>query len=551
LQLDLGNLVEGQEGTLNLDMETGDLKALAASVYYGTRSHFYGQRYKGEDSDQSSDYQDIYADVFHRLITFYIGTEKFPIVFDLTAGDQVWNYPCYGYTTNVGDAETLDAGTVGLNTASAQDLIDLGLAESAANAIVDRIRSAKGPFARWTKVSELEAVSEEDVSKLQEGNYTLWGERKGHKVNTSLKCTTDGVDAWHLDTVDEDPRGFVKNYTYNLVINDRGDVVRGEWTGDSVEEHPDFAWLPYANEDRPSDSDDWRRHGSWENYVKHIYWSRYAPSENPFLFTDITNDMLDVRVNAPVVCNPDPDDCGAGFQCNPVDGTCTEVVVEPAPTDGCLGTSLKEGAVNAESMFEGKVCSGRDSWFLINLTEGQEVEGVISFEHSLGDIDLEFLDAAGKRLRTSTSTSNSESFKWTATVTGAYALRIYGYSGASNEISVTIEVNDTSDAQCAEEQGEPNNNSASATPIEGTVNGALCGSDSDWFKVDISGDWTASIVFEHSAGDLDLKSYDAGGGQAKVSQSTDDSETISGSGPGFIEVYGYRGATGAYVLAVE
>ena len=556
LQLDLANIVADGEGTLNVNMDTGDLKALAASAYYGTRSHFYGQRYYGDDDDRGGSYQDIHPDVFHRLISFYIGTEKFPIVFDLTAGDQVWNYPCYAYEADIGEVETLDEGTKGLNKATTEELVAAGASEAAAQAIVDRIRSSKGAFAEWSKVSGLEAVKSEDVTKLQEAGYTLWGERRAHRVATALRCATDGVDAWHLDTPGQDPRGFTKDYTYNLVVNDSGDVVRGEWTNGSTEDHPDFAWVPYANEDRPSDSTTWRRHGSWERYVESVYWGRYAPSENPFLYTDILDTMLDVRVNAPVVCNPDPDDCGEGFQCNAVDGTCTEVAIpEPDPNDTCLGATVRDGATALDAAeITGAVCSGRESWFGVELTEGQKIEAVVTFDHGLGDIDISFHDAEGKKLRSSTSTSDMESITWTAATSGLHFLKVYGYSGAANDVTVNLSVTDAGEvAQCAEEAAEPNNNQASAGSLEpgAELSGALCGSDADWFKVELSGGWTVSLAFSHAAGDLDLRAYDAEGNQLDISQSTEDVEKVTGTGTGFVEVYGYRGATGAYTLSVE
>jgi hypothetical protein len=476
------------------------------------------------------------------------------LVFDLTASEQVWNYSCYAYDSEISEVTRLDPGTAGINTSEKKELENAGISAAAATAIFDRIRSSKGPFARFSEIEELEAVSAQDLDKLRSAAFTLWGDRQAHQVVTDLKCATDGVSEDHLDTVGGDPNGFVKNYTYNLVVADDGTVIRGEWTGESIEEHPDFAWVPYANEVRASTNEEWRRHGSYENYIKHILNSRYAPSENVFLFTDILDTLIDVRENAPVVCNVDPDDCGEGRVCNPVDGTCEEAPSEPAPADdGCMGgethttasTTISETTTEAIS---GKVCSGRDSWFLVALEEGQKAEITISFNHALGDIDMELQQANGFGLAgRSTSTANNEAIIWTAKTTGDHFLRIYGYSGAANDVELTVTISSRDSETCAEEDGEANNNFESATPITpGTQDGAICGNDSDFYQVSETGSWTFTLTFTHAEGDLDIKSFGPSGAQTAISQGTVNTETVSGTGPGFVEVYGYNGAKGAY-----
>ncbi len=551
VQLDTANIT-GQAGTLNLDFTTGDLKSLSASSYYGTRSHFYGQRFYGKDDDRGNNTQDIAADVFHRVINFYIGQEKFPMVFDLTSNEQVWNYSCYAFDSQIGALTTLDAGTKGVNLATKAELEAGGISKEAAAAIFDRVRSTKGAFATFAEVEELEAVSAEDVSKLRAASFTLWGERRAHQVTTNLKCATDGVSEDHIDTLGADPRGFTKNYTYNLVASASGTITRGEWTGASIEDHPDFAWVPYANEVRRSDNQDARRFNSYADYVKDTYFGRFAPSENAFLYTDVLEQLIDVRTNAPVVCNPDPDDCGEGLKCNPVDGTCSPIgdVNDPEPIVGCIGAETQQGA--GVQIAGGKVCAGRDSWFAIALTEGQKAEVVVTFTHADGDIDIALHDPAGRRVMASESTSDMESVTWTANVAGNHLLRVFGYSGAENTVNITVNISQNATPACAEEGGEPNNNIQSATPVvAGTHSGAVCGSDSDFYRVNVQGSWTVTVTFVHTAGDLDLKSFDSAGKQLLVSQGTTNTETVTGSGPGFVQVYGYDNAAGPYTLTVR
>ena len=37
------------------------------------------------------------------------------------------------------------------------------------------------------------------------------------------------------------------SYRYILEVDADGDVIGGEWLGDSKPKHPDFAWVPYQN----------------------------------------------------------------------------------------------------------------------------------------------------------------------------------------------------------------------------------------------------------------------------------------------------------------
>jgi hypothetical protein len=104
---------------------------------------------------------------------------------------------------------------------------------------------------------------------------------------------------------------------------------------------------------------------------------------------------------------------------------------------------------------------------------------------------------------------------------------------------------------CAEgedEASEPNDALGQAAVPS---NGAICSSDPDWYEVTLTGDWRAELTFSHAAGDLDIELTNASGQRVSVAESADDDETLDGSGPGFLRVYGYNGATGPYGLSVS
>ncbi|MDA3863992.1 MAG: PPC domain-containing protein [Deltaproteobacteria bacterium] len=100
---------------------------------------------------------------------------------------------------------------------------------------------------------------------------------------------------------------------------------------------------------------------------------------------------------------------------------------------------------------------------------------------------------------------------------------------------------------------EPNNSPESAEVIEpGSYEELkICSGDEDYFWLNASADFSVTIDFVHSDGDLDLALYQ-NGTNISTSQSTEDSETVQGTpGEYIIRVYGYNGAQGEYTLKYE
>jgi len=110
-----------------------------------------------------------------------------------------------------------------------------------------------------------------------------------------------------------------------------------------------------------------------------------------------------------------------------------------------------------------------------------------------------------------------------------------------------------------EEDTEPNNDPDAATAIgPGTYHGGICDEEPDFYQVDIEGDWRFTVEFSHATGDLDVFAWDVGldqplGGPGGPvgSQSSDDDETFTHSGPALVRVYGYQGASAPYDIILE
>jgi len=147
----------------------GDLKGLLAACHAQDVANSYGSRYNAGDDEAAR--MDIAPDELWRLLQTYVKQKKIPLVLDLEAGEQVWNYPVYQYRV---DFET----------------------------------SADG----WAHATLQLVVAEDDVPEDYIGTK----------------------NAKHT-------------YTFRVKMVDGAiDMGTGQWTGESVKDHPDFAWYPYV-----------------------------------------------------------------------------------------------------------------------------------------------------------------------------------------------------------------------------------------------------------------------------------------------------------------
>ncbi|GEM_PF-3188752 len=62
------------------------------------------------DLEYTAAFEDIRPDVFHKILVKVIGQTRGVVVFDITAGSAVWNYPAYKYSTTLVDKGTRSIG---------------------------------------------------------------------------------------------------------------------------------------------------------------------------------------------------------------------------------------------------------------------------------------------------------------------------------------------------------------------------------------------------------------------------------------------------------
>lgn len=91
-------------GGNKISLTVGDIKGLLTACHASDPANVYGQRYNGPNDDIS----DIKPDVLWKYLKLYVKQQGLPLVIDVDAGPQVWNYPVYmyrvSYTNTGGDA---------------------------------------------------------------------------------------------------------------------------------------------------------------------------------------------------------------------------------------------------------------------------------------------------------------------------------------------------------------------------------------------------------------------------------------------------------------
>lgn len=113
-----------------------------------------------------------------------------------------------------------------------------------------------------------------------------------------------------------------------------------------------------------------------------------------------------------------------------------------------------------------------------------------------------------------------------------------------------------------EEASEGDNNRPDTAPLLAAgdeIDGGVCDANPDYYKIEIAGEWTARLEFTHSDGDLDMYVWDVENdrpltdeaGSPIGSDSTNDVEEFTYSGPALLMVYGYRNASGVYNLTLS
>lgn len=205
---------------------------------------------------------------------------------------------------------------------------------------------------------------------------------------------------------------------------------------------------------------------------------------------------------------------------------------------------------------DGQICASDDDWFAIALNAHDVLDINLLFTHADGDLDLALFEPDGTIAQGAYSVNDNESITdYEAPAAGLYAVRVRGFSGATNAYQLVLGLTPYV-APCPEDNLEENDTVGTATPYAGApVSAQICADDSDFFSLALNaGDsLAANLSFTHADGDLDMVLRNPAGSIVASALSVTDNETIPAyvapsAGLYSLEVYGMSGVANAYGL---
>lgn len=190
--------------------EVNDLKALLLLTYQNTGvtgSVMFGTRCNEMDIKNKdifgrptvAECLDMNAGTFHLITTNMIGVYKRGYVGDLTATAQVWNFPVYTY-----------------------DIIDQQ---------------------DFNPSEAMKKFYPNTVDKYPFNSATVQVQYNRVQIRYVVESSLDDNYSWTKEgMLDRFTRS--KTYTYIVELDERRNVIGGEWVGSTLEDHPDFLWIP-------------------------------------------------------------------------------------------------------------------------------------------------------------------------------------------------------------------------------------------------------------------------------------------------------------------
>ena len=255
----------------------------------------------------------------------------------------------------------------------------------------------------------------------------------------------------------------------------------------------------------------------------------------------VCQDVLTVGGSMVNLCVPPGLDCSGT-------GECTDDTYEDNDTRA-WASSITAGT------FPGlMICPDDEDFYSINVSSASDVDVLIyGWDAGTIDIDLQLLKPDGGILKTSASLDAEENVHACVADIGLYTIRVYGILDDSGPYDMIVEV--LPGSCCVNDGSETNDDYAAATYVSGpsTVDGVICPSDNDWFRIHADAGQKLNADLLIDGGDLDLKLYDTDGmsvldTSAGMGELEHVEQDITVSGDYYLRVYGYGDATGDYSL---
>ena len=485
--------------------EVGDLKGLLTESYWGVNSDFTGRRYN-KPSDEMKAKIELGQELLDQLGT---ADEKplddylawYEDLFDTTVADSV--------------KANLTAENFRASLERARDWAKENWEDAYADVLphifhkllVTQIKNKRSALVFDTSADEevwnFPAYAYE--TRLTKVEDTPEGGAK-FEVETTVSYAHDGVSESILG-VNE----LTMDYTYTLTTDADGHPTSGEWTGESVDEHPDFAWVPTFN---TPDQD---------------------RGENP--------QLLFGKLQGILALDHEYGPRRFELSTQTADGN----VVRQSERIPSHQTSTYEDAVVVQSP--------------VTLRVRREAgAGIVKVRYTT--VEISGSSTAIVQRGEPTLLGEVENADQAAELEGSFALPngtqfvvAYGYDAGGRLVALselTLNVGGSPASSGEDDAFEENDTRSSATLLTAGEYPDLWCRDEDWYRISVPAGATlkTTIRFSNSEGDLDLEVRSVGD-----SASTNDEEQVIGTdlAPGEykLKVFGYDGAEARYTLVLE
>ncbi len=211
------------------------------------------------------------------------------------------------------------------------------------------------------------------------------------------------------------------------------------------------------------------------------------------------------------------------------------------------------------------ITSGDEDWILFDVCEGGTIDITITFTDDQGDLDATLYSPSGSTVRTASSSSDNETLNYSNASAGQYALRVYGWSSATNMYDLQFSITDCAPppppppSALEDDRLEDNDTRETGELLTPNLysNLTITDGDEDWILFDVceGGNITIDLTFTHADGDLDTYLYDPDDFVAGSSTSGSDNEQIvvsnADAGRYALKVYGFLSDQNRYDLRLS
>lgn len=485
--------------------DAGDLKGLLTESYWGVRSQFTGRRYNRPDPALRAQV-DRGAELLARL-----DTAEPPPVAEYVA----WYEGIYRTTIDPAVKPRLTPQSFKASLESVREWARDAWEESYRDIYPHVFHKILVTTIKNKRLGVVfDTAANEEVWNFPAWRYTarithlsdLAGGQRRWAVETTVAYAHDGVSESILG-VNE----LTMDYTYELTTDAEGRPIDGTWTGASVDDHPDFAWLPTFN---PTGED---------------------RGENPNLLYGRLKELLaadNARAGARGIELQARTGAGelVGSRSRVPAGEAT-TWTHPLPVRSPVAVQVRVAAGVPAARVRYSVQAVDDGWHAV-----VRRDGLTLLAEAEAGADGAFAASLPLTART---------------LLVAQAFDAAGALLSQDELALVPETVQPPPPQ--DDRFEENDGRAAAAAIPLGLQADLRCNDEDWFELTVPGAGELTVVarFRHAEGDLDLELFQATTALGR-SDSTRDEERVTwratAAGKVLVRVYGYAGARAAYAL---